>query len=551
MKRALFFSLIILWGGLRAQTYEELVSRLSDLLQPVTAGTKEYEQNLEMSDKGNLRYTLVQTDNKGKTKTVVYEFNFADMDPHTVRAAAQRDVISVSVSADKLQKLILKNYDDDKIAYVTKLNFYATDMENGRRIAETVKQLIPLSRKLIERRLSLSGYDDRMNWLISQTGSAESGDKRIEQSLQKGIYPGSVIYTKNFTGNKSDKSYTYSFNLGMLDPRKLRFEIKDNMFTVAMETTRQKKLIKQVNNATGAVSYVSKINMAAKDIEQGRNLKKVLEDIIPLAKEKFDNKIPRISSAEQGYEILNKSAAEASTDKLQYAQSFEGNCIMRLNQTLTSNNASDENLYIFNLADINSKGTEMSVKNGILTIKLPAKNNNKFIRHEKNGELQSYKSEIHVAVPQAEEGYITRSVLKQMAEKCMAKKPKTLSVSEAVDILKNTAREVSSGNIIYEQEITVDPDEKKLEFKKTVSDGKTVKEYLYEVSLDDLNPKSLEIVVSGKKVAVIAKTKHMEKAVKSYKDGKVLPYQNKIEIMAGDVNEARKIKRALHTLIKP
>jgi len=551
MKKGLFFFFIVITGLLHAQSYEDLVSELSGLLQTVTAGSKEYDQSVELTPKGNILYTLTQTDSKGRSKTTVYEFNFADIDPHTVRAAAQRDVMTVSMSTEKLQKLIKKQYDDEKISYINKLSFYAIDPDNGRKIAEQVKKIIPVARKLLEKRLSLSGYDDRINWLQSHTGMVEFPDKGVEQSLEKGKYPGSLIYQKDIAAAKSDKSYTYYFNLAFMDPRRVKFEIKGNMLTVRLETAHQKKLIKQVNNASGLNSFVNKVNIVAQDIEQARDMKKVLEDLIPLAKEKLDKKIPKISTLNEGYDLLNKIAANASTEKLEYAQSFEGNCIMKFHQAVTGNNITQENVYTFSLSDLHPQKAETAIKTGLLAVKIPVKNNKKFIKHIRDGVLQNYKDEIYVMVPAAEEGYMVQSLLKQMSEKCnAAKKDKKLSPSEAIEVLENTLNEVSIGNTVYEEEIKIDLDNRKLEFKKVVNDGRTTKEYLYEVSLDDLDPKSLEIIVSGKKVAVIAKTRHLEKNIKSYKDGKVQPYQNKMEIISGSIEDARKIKNALRTILK-
>ena len=89
-----------------------------------------------------------------------------------------------------------------------------------------------------------------------------------------------------------------------------------------------------------------------------------------------------------------------------------------------------------------------------------------------------------------------------------------------------------------------------MKYQNVITTKSSSKELIYEADLSDLNPKSIKIKVSGKKINVEIATKHLEKLIQYYKDGKIQAYQNKFNIPAPDIETARKIKRALYDLAK-
>ena len=551
MRKIIFLLLWSLNISLYGQSFQDWIGKLSGQLQTVTTGSKEYSQALQPLDNGSVRYTLTQTDSKGRSKITNYTFNFADIDPHTVRAYTQRDVVLVAMATDKGERMIMKQGENDNISYINKLNFFATDMENGRQIAETIKKIIPIARQLVDKHLSLSGYEDRLGWLLNHVENVSIDDKTYEQNLQKGHFAGAIILNKKISGSHSEKDYTYYINLAFMDPRQVKFEIKGNVFTIKLGTRHGKKFIKNINNTNGSITYDSKINIVARDIEQARDMKKIFIEIIPLAEKRFNKEIPVINSLSQGYELINRYAQKAGNGKWHVEQHAEGDCLLQLTQTIDDEKKSIEHQYKFNLKDINDKQIEPLWRHGIIGVSLKTKNGKKYIRHNANGELQNYTTTVYIFAPGAEEALYIQSALKKMVQRCQSHKAKRPAGAQmAGNILKKEIKNVETGNYAYEQELNIDISSGKLEFKKLINSGKSTKEYLYEAALKDLDPKKVEINVSGNKVFVTIKTKHQEKVIKSYKDGKVQPYQYKMDIMADGIEHARKIKNALEVLFE-
>ena len=136
-------------GNAHAQS-AELQSHAATLAQsvnPVQSGSRSYEQSITFSEPAVVKYSYVEADSKGNRTNYAFEFNLADIDPYAVREQTQKDVISVTVVARSKQKLI-KSYKNDVVqSYQSQINILASDIDNGRKLAETIKAAIPLAKK--------------------------------------------------------------------------------------------------------------------------------------------------------------------------------------------------------------------------------------------------------------------------------------------------------------------------------------------------------------------------------------------------------------------
>ena len=81
-----------------------------------------------------------------------------------------------------------------------------------------------------------------------------------------------------------------------------------------------------------------------------------------------------------------------------------------------------------------------------------------------------------------------------------------------------------------------------MSYKKTKITAKKSIETISDFNLKDINPSSITMETSGRNVIVTATTYYMDKIIKFYQDGEIKNYQNKIEIEANDIENARSIK---------
>lgn len=537
-----------------AQSFDTVFQDISGQLQTVQSGKKEYQQSIESPEPGVVSLHIDEVDSKGKTKTNVYEFNLADIDPNTVRSTAKRDVITVNLTTNKKQKLIKKTVNDEKISYVYNFTLFATDPDNGRSLAEAIKKAIPAARKILDNRLALNGYTDRFDWLKEHIGNVDLIKKQISQELSENTdYPGAIVLHKNIASGKKEKDINFSFNLAYLNPKQIDFYVSGDAFGLKIATKHGEKLIKVTEN-NEQKSYTNKFNIATKNVEEARDMQKVLTDIIPLAKQKLEAALPKVSNLQKGYDILNGLIEKVTVNDQEYSQNMTGDCVVNFEQTINGSKKSYNDVYEFNLVDLNKNQIKPKTKGKVIVIELKTKSNQKYIKYTRDNEVKNYKSGIQIYVPGAEQAVIVQKVLQEMTGICQAKfdpkKQKPLNFNAASQLLQDNLKNFNLGDTSFEQTVEFLDDNKSIKYQNVITGKKSSKELLYEVNLSDLNPKSVKIKVSGKKINVEISTNHMEKLVKYYKDGKIQSYQNKIQFPAPDIETARKIKRALQNLTK-
>ncbi len=537
-----------------AQNFDTVLQNISDQISTVQSGKKEYQQSIESPDPGVVNLHIDEVDSKGKTKSNVYRFNFADIDPNTVRATAKGDIFTVALTTKKRQKLINKTVDNEKQSYIYTLIVYATDPDNGRALADAIKKSIPIARKILDKRLALTSYTDRLDWLKEHIGNVDLVKKQISQDFSENTdYPGAVVFHKNIASGKNEKKITYNFNLAYLNPKKIDFYVNGDAFGLKITTKHGQKLIKVIENNVQK-NYTDKINIATKNVEEARDMQKVLTDIIPLAKQKLEASLPKISGLQNGYDIINGLIEKIPVNEISYEQNMTGDCVVKFEQNINGAKKVYNDIYEFNFADLNKNQIKPKTKGKVLIVELKTISSQKYIKYTRDGEVKSYKSSVMIYVPGAEQAIIVQKILQEMTRICQAKfdpkKQLPLDFSSAKQLLQNNLKNFNLGDIAYEQSVEFVDDNKSLKYQNVITGKKSSKELLYEVNLSDLNPKSITIIVSGKKIHVEIATNHMEKLIKYYKDGKIQSYQTKINLPAPDIETARKIKRALQNLAK-
>jgi len=553
MKKAILLTfLVFVINNIQAQ-FDTTVEALNESITNVQGSKKEINQSIESVSPGVLSVTIEEVTTKGKTTTKNYEFNAADIDHHTVKAITKKDVITVQLLTNQKQKLIKQTVNNEKTNYINKFVIFAQDIDNARDLVEKIKATIAPAKKLTEERLSLSSYNERLDWLVENIGDVNGTKKEFAQNLEKQAdYKGSVTLNRTINSGKSSKAYRYDFNLSTINPNRIMFKIDGAFFNLSVETKRKSKTIK-VSQDGVQKSYINKITITCKNIEQARDIQKVLKEIIPLAEKEFNSSIKSISSISQGVEKLNELIATIESNKTTITQSFEGNCIQTFDQEDVTGKKTKHNIYNYNLVDLNKNKVNYASKSLFIVIELTTKAKNKFIKYTSNDELKNYTDKFKIYFSKVEDAIVAQKILVKIIELSAIDKENKFVKSNKSTMgqkLQEIVGEVAIGDKTFQQELSIKEDNKVVEFKNTVVTKKSSKEKLYEVNLSDLKAKTVRIKTSGKNVTVIVKTVHLEKIIKYYENGTTKSYQNKIEIHATDIENARKIVNLLKAIIE-
>jgi hypothetical protein len=531
-----------------AQTLDTDVSNLQDILQTVETGKHTFRQDLSLTTDGLLKYILHQEDAKGRGKEIIYHFNFSDIDINTVRDITKKDLIQVQLLIGSKQKLVQITSDGgNKISYTNQFHFYAKDSNNANAIVAAIKALIPDAITLENKRLSLKTYQDHLNWLLENVDAVELPKKQIVQKLETGTqFKGHLTLKQSINIKSNSTSKLYTLNLATLNPNSVNYKISGDELTISVETRRNIKGIKYLENEKQK-NYTHQLKIYATSITNGKDIFKVLKAIIPLAEEAFNTNRPNITSVANAVLFLNNACKEVTTSEETLTQSIiiDAN-VITFTVTETHPDKSNDYQYLFNFADISENNIDYGGNKDRLFVALPAKKSAKFIKNSKNGEAQNYTQKTTMFFNTIEEAIIAkeacRFLVKEFEKKLDAQTYKYSSVQKSVEDTKKILGKVTIGEDAYDVFLELTDSQANIVKLTTVfANLKKSKETILEFSLNDINPKNINIVVSGKRVWTELNTKHLEKIIKTYVDGAIKPYLFKVVIEAKDIESARRI----------
>ena len=533
--------------------FNTVLNKIAADLKTVQNSKSTFNQKITSEQLGVILFNSSETNSKGKTKEIIYQLNLSDIDVNTIRPLTKKDVIMVQMIVKNNQKMIKKIENNEKISFVNKMFILANNIDNARVLTDLFKKISPISNQITENRLSLSGYDDRLAWLQKNIVDVSLINTTFNQNFiasENNI--GNVTFSSSIVKKKSTKNKKSQFNLSNINPNTIFFKSKGSEFILSLETKRKLKTIK-IFEDDEQKNYTNVLKINCSDVENARDLQKVIKDIIPLAKKKFSDSYVEVLSLEEGVEVANNKIETITTNKRTIHQSFSKNLVSTFSKKIIDPKKEIEFIYNFNFIDINKDDIEVSINGTEVLLILKTNFKNKFIKQVENDELQNYTNKIEIFCNSIEEAYRLKNTFAKIIglhDSKQLEKLKYSNIEEGVSELKKNIFGVKVDKYTYEQSISLKEENENKILKLTnvkISEKKS-EENIQEFNLFDVNPKSIEIVVSGKKVMVKFYTNFQEKIIKTYKDGNIKSYTNQATIFSTDIENARKIKRVLFAL---
>ncbi len=528
-----------------SQNFKDGVNKISVQLESVEASKVQFSQSIKDISSGYVVFTLTELDAKGNTETINYEFSFADVDINTVRTITKKEVILVQLLVKGKQKLIKKTeISSDKISFTNELFLYAKNIDNGRVLVEEIKEIIPLNETIEKNKLALKNYNEHLQWLVNNVVEVDFSKKQYAQKLSHDSKQNGFAKLETTMSAKSkSQNFSYEFNFAVLNPNSINIKIKSDEFYIEVENRRSIKTIKAFENNVQK-SFTNNIRFYASSLENGKDIYKVLKAIIPLAEDAFLKSKPNIETRTNAIDYLNKVAANISTADKAISQTIENGCVTEFNLKMSTSKVDDDHVYTFNFIDVNNDNIDFNSQKDLLFVGLGIKQRNKYIRHLKNGELQNYKESLRLYVNSVEEAMLVKEAIQNIIKDCKAsvKNVGKLSEGQGVQKLSEIIGIVKVNDNSYEQSIElIDKESNVIKLTQIFSNLKKSEEIIYEFGLKDINPKSIIMKTSGRNVLVEMSTKYFEKIIKTYEDGEIKSYANKIVLQASSIENGREI----------
>lgn len=532
----------------------DLVTNLKQLVVPVQTGSKNYEPELSFAEPAVVRYSYVETDQKGNKDTYAYEFNLADIDPYAVREDTKKDRISVVMAVRNKQKLVKVYKNEEVQPYTDEVSILAKDIENARAISEAVKKGIGPAEKVMAERLKLTGYDTMLDWLAGNVKNVELGTTTYKQSLVKGDRVGTMRLSVTESGSKSASEELFTFNLADINVNSINYKITGNKFAIRFETNQKAKYI-AVSKDGQIKPYTDDVTVMTNNVDEARDLKTVLTLAVPLAVEKVKADMATSTSGTNALQLLGTLTQDITTGTKQITQELTSQCSCTLTQIEKDDKGSKKDLYAFNWIDVNPVASKISVTTDRLYVTISMNDGKKLILHSVDDKLNGYENDLKFYMPGVETARRAIFALGKAVEECKAsyKEPFGDDLSSLVSWILENVKDVTLEDETVKQ--ILEPAEpgqhNKLKYTKRELDSKgSGAEEVYEFNLSDISPQSVELEVKGKWLYVTVETDFKDKIIKYYKDGKIQPYTSSIAFALPDVDTSRNLVSALKKAVK-
>lgn len=531
---------------------QEKIAKTQELLSSVEANKSTFNQELTTSSPGYYDYTVREVNSKGNEVATTYSFALSDINTNAVRSFTKRDVFLIELTVKGKQKLIKRITDEgDKIAYIPSFTLYGLNADNGRDLENAIEDAIPEAIEVDKKTLVLNSYDEHLQWLKNNISNVNLPKHEIVQQLNPDAKRPGLVILERTLGSKKER---FEFNLSLLNPNSVNYKISGDEFLIEMGTKKDIAGIKFYSDDV-LKGYTDKVLFYANSLANGKNIHKVLKGVAPLAKTEFDSSKPDVMTIENALKYINDNIDGIESDGRTTVQNLALDDYMAtFSQKETISDKNEEHLYFFNLTDINENSISFKDKKTRLYLVLNTNKGDYYIGHTLNGETEDYEKQLFVYFNSYDEALIGKEALQSLIKHFENQTIKSTeehetSLEEALSLLSKEIKPVQSTNLQYEQQIELlETETSTFRFTKIESSSKKTTENVFEFSAQDLNKQNSKVKVSGKRVWAEIGIKSSEKLVKVYEDGEVQNYENRIEIEAPSIENAKSIVAILKQL---
>lgn len=371
--------------------YKAMEVWLNETISDANLGNKSITQKLEpLDDPGAFKFTQTTTTSKG-AETKDFYFNLGDVDTNSLTFTISGN--SLLVSFEAIRKLKIFNLYEENIpaGYVNRISIYANQVEEAKSIKKALSMAVPLASEIVESSIKhYNQFKPAMNRFTELVRTIEYESKTLEQTIDGECslrYMGTVITPK-------EKSRFFDdFTFLDIDEKSIDFGVSGDEMFVSMTTDASIDLIKSYER-DDFKGYKDEVKIYVENIEDARRMKAVLMDLTRICKENYVDPFIGMSQ-EKRIKWLETNLGELMIGSTGIKQQFthladEGVGKMRLEKETRTSKSVKEELFEFNLKDVDPKSIQYKISGKSLSIQFETQQKEAIIKYYKNGEVDKY-----------------------------------------------------------------------------------------------------------------------------------------------------------------
>ena len=342
----------------------------------------------------------------------------------------------------------------------------------------------------------------------------------------------------------------WQFNLADIDPKSVRVEDNKELLRVSLKVDKGQKYIQYFKD--GVLSaYTDNLQLAGKDIDNGRQIESLLLAAIPQATSAW-NKVADIEglSNEQLLDLLMKLVDDMELNGTNYRQRLtqmpDYPDRLNLNLVTTTSRNSRQETFVWSLGDLKPGAVRINFSGDDALVEAITKDNLPWVSVENDGAQGDYAKAVYFRVPDADLGKRLIAVLEKLipfGEKSIQDRlPAPGKPAENFGRIADNLGAVTAGKSSYIVGL-----EKNCQSRLTETEGSTRVEYAFHFG--DLDPRTVQLEMVKDRVEIHVSTDRKDDYIWVAKDGEQQNYDDEIVLRVADVEKGRQIAYLLPTLI--
>ena len=541
MKNILKLALVLLPFLTQAQgSLKASLDKVKGYVKEIKLEKSSINQQLSYADATpyDIKIAITNTDSKGKSIEEIYEFNLGLMGE--VKRSASSKEMKVELTSLKNQKVIRYTKGGEMQNYENKIELLFENIDDAREVEKNLKDAIAAAKIAWEGSIKLPKDDlsALQTWLEQNIKDVTAEKQSFKQSLKKSsTYKDRATLNLEENDGKKTTEMQSDFSWGDLNDGSAELKISGKEIYISAKAKNDFIRNQQGSSMKG---YDDEIKFYAQTPSDGSVLMMAIQKIIPAAKKELQVRLPKLATKEEGFKILKDRTKDFKVNESNYSQKITPTCLTSYDlKSEVKGKTIDEN-FKFNFSDLSDY--KLSVSKEVIKITAKVIDNKKFIKYTKDGVLQNYDNSIDFILGDLEDARYLAEALPAISKGCKS----NVTVGDFNSLVSKLK---SIENPKQELILQDGSDKCKWKFTSTMAESKKSVETISEWNLYDIDPKKIDIDVSGKTVGITAYTLNKEKFIKQTKDSKS-GFSSEINLIINDIEDAQKALATFKNLVE-
>jgi len=383
---------------------------LEKAVKPASVGETTYNQVFSGDGRGDLVKLQVETTSSKGAATEIFRFSLADLLEQRIAYKVQGVKIIVEAEARHNLSLIRVDKDGQQKNYEKSIQLYCADPDDAQKLVYVLQKAVPLARESLKQTIKEPATKaEALKLIAANTKSFRNSKGDITQTIGADCQ---TTLVSTLAAEKKQVASEYAFDFGDLDDREVKLAVKGMDISIGLQTLGNEKFVRVMKDGEQG-NYANNFDLEIPDLETARLLEAYLAYAIKACKQPV---------APQDFAWLSKQVVAYNTLVPEVTQEFTqqdggASCKYSFRVNTTTSKSIQEEIYEFNLKDMDATKIELKVVGKNVFVELPTKGKQKLINFYKGGK-PSFVEKVPFGVSSIAEGKQFRETLKGMVEGC-------------------------------------------------------------------------------------------------------------------------------------